>query len=264
MRTLAQSIAGSALFQNFIISVIVLNAVFLGLETMPDWFGDYYNLLSVVDTLFLSVFVVELAIKIYAYRLNFFKNGWNLFDFAIVGVSILPFFEGLSVLRSLRILRVLRLISVVPQFRKITQAFFDSLAGLSVIGAIIGLIFYIAAVMSTNLFGAAFPEWFGTIGRSLFTLFQIMTLESWSMGIVRPLMDTYPYAWLFFIPFILVTTFAALNLLIGVIVNSMQTLHDDTTSNIDQHLTMQDEERSELKARIASMEAMLADLRSRL
>lgn len=264
MREFALSIVESKRFQNLIIAAIILNAIVLGLETAPGLVGDYYPVILALDWVFLAIFICELALKIYALRSNFFKSGWNLFDFAIVGISILPFIDGLSVLRSLRILRVLRLLSVVPQFRKITQAFFDSLAGLTMISAIIGLIFYIAAVMSTKLFGPSFPEWFGTIGRSLYTLFQIMTLESWSMGIVRPVMEVHPLAWLFFVPFILVTTFAALNLLIGVIVNSMQTLHDDTTSNIDKHLVMQDRERAELKARIASMETMLRELRERL
>jgi voltage-gated sodium channel len=118
--------------------------------------------------------------------------------------------------------------------------------------------------MTTKLFGASFPEWFGSIGKSFYSLFQIMTLESWSMGIVRPVMEVYPYAWLFFVPFIMVTTFSVLNLLIGVIVNSLQTMQDDTKNSIDEHLTKQDEDRLELQKHLASVEQSIAELKKKL
>lgn len=251
-------------FQRVITIAIILNAITLGLETAPELVGAYMPLLLVVDTGFLVLFVVEIICKLVAYRWQFFKNGWNIFDFSIVAISLLPFIQGLSVLRALRVLRVLRLISVIPQFRKVTQAFFDSLSGLAAIGAILLIIFYVGAVMCTKLFGVSFPEWFGTIGLSLYSLFQIMTLESWSMGIVRPVMEIYPYAWLFFVPFILVTTFATLNLLIGVIVNSMQTLHDQTTDSIDEHLTAQDTARTELKATLNALEEQIKQIKNKL
>jgi voltage-gated sodium channel len=251
-------------FQRLIIVAIILNAITLGLETAPEFVGPYMPALVRIDIAFLALFTVEIALKLIAYRGQFFKSGWNIFDFTIVAISLLPFIQGLSVLRALRILRVLRLISVVPQFRKVTQAFFDSLSGLAAIGTILLLIFYVGAVMSTKLFGGDFPEWFGTIGRSLYSLFQIMTLESWSMGIVRPVMEVYPYAWLFFVPFILVTTFAALNLLIGVIVNSMQTLHDQTTNDLDAHLSEQDRSRAELKAKLDALEITIKEIKGKL
>lgn len=243
---------------------IILNAITLGLETAPELVGAYMPLLLAVDMAFLALFTAEIILKLIAYRWEFFKNGWNIFDFIIVAISLLPFIQGLSVLRALRVLRVLRLISIVPQFRKVTQAFFDSLSGLAAIGTILLLIFYVGAVMSTKLFGEDFPDWFGTIGHSLYSLFQIMTLESWSMGIVRPVMELYPYAWMFFVPFILLTTFAALNLLIGVIVNSMQTLHEQTTDNIDEHLSAQDRSRAELKAKLDTLEQAIREIKAKL
>jgi len=251
-------------FQRFIIIAILLNAVTLGLETAPVLVGEWMSTLKLIDTLLLLLFTVELLMKLVVYRLSFFKNGWNNFDFIIVAISWLPFIESLSVLRSLRILRVLRLVSVVPQFRKVTQAFFDSLAGLATIGTILLLVFYVGAVMSTKLFGQTFPDWFGTIGSSFYTLFQIMTLESWSMGIVRPVMEVYPYAWLFFVPFILVTTFATLNLLIGVIVNSMQTLHDNTADKIDVHLMSQDENQQQLRLQLVELREIITALERNL
>lgn len=259
-----RNIIESAHFEHFIVVIIVLNGIILGLETAPVLVGDWMSVLLLIDKVFLSIFVVEIIAKLAVYRWRFFMSGWNVFDFAIVAVSLMPFFAGLSGLRSLRILRVLRLITVVPQFRVVTQAFFDSLSGLVAIGSIIGLFFYIGAVMSTKLFGSVFPEWFGTMGDSFFTLFQIMTLESWSMGIVRPVMEVYPLAWLFFVPFILLTTFTAINLLIGVIVNSMQTVHDDTIQVLDEHMTEQDKERTELQKHVKVMEQSLKELKERL
>jgi voltage-gated sodium channel len=130
-----------------------------------------------------------------------------------------------SVLRALRVLRLLRVISVAPRLRRVVEGFISALPGMASVFLLMGIIFYIGAVMATKLFGAAFPEWFGTLGRSAYSLFQIMTLESWSMGIVRPVMEVYPLAWGFFVPFILITTFAVVNLVVGLIVNSMQDAH---------------------------------------
>ncbi|MGD9069764.1 MAG: ion transporter, partial [Methyloceanibacter sp.] len=155
-----------------------------------------------------------------------FRSGWNIFDLTIVIIALIPASGPLAVLRALRILRVLRLLSVVPQMRSVVSALIGALPGMGSIAAVMSVVFYISAVLATNLFGAAFPDWFGSIGASAFSLFQIMTLESWSMGIVRPVMEVYPWAWAFFVPFILVTTFAVLNLVVAVIVNSMQALHE--------------------------------------
>ena len=264
MQTKLRQLVEAPLFQRFIIAIIVLNAITLGLETAPELVGDAMPLLLFVDGIFLAIFTIEIGLKLIVYRVKFFTGGWNVFDFLIVAVSYLPLIEGLSVLRALRILRVLRLISVVPAFRRVTQAFFASLSGLAAIGVILVLLFYVSAVMATKLFGASFPDWFGTIGASLYSLFQIMTLESWSMGIVRPVMEVYPYAWLFFVPFILVTTFAALNLLIGVIVNSMQTLHDDTAERIGVQLDTHSAQREKLREQVVALERALQELRRKL
>ncbi len=261
IRERLQTLVETKHFQRFIILIIVLNAITLGLETAPELVGEWMGVLLVLDTLFLAIFTVEIGLKLVAYRLTFFRSGWNHFDFAIVAVSYLPFIEGLSVLRALR---VLRLISTVPAFRKVTQAFFAAMSGLVAVGAILLLVFYVGAVMATKLFGATFPEWFGTIGRSLYSLFQVMTLESWSMGIVRPVMEVYPYAWAFFVPFIFATTFAALNLLIGVIVNSMQTLHDKSTQKLSEQMNEQDKERAALKQQLQAVEETLRDIQRRL
>ncbi|MDC1036080.1 ion transporter, partial [bacterium] len=183
--------------------------------------------IGILDRICLAIFVVELALKLLAYRFRFFRDGWNIFDFAIVAVSLVPAAQSLSVLRSLRILRILRVVSVAPRLRRVVEGFITALPGMASVFLLMGIIFYIGSVISTKLFGADFPQWFGSLGQSAYSLFQIMTLESWSMGIVRPVMEVYPYAWVFFVPFIMVTTFAVVNLLVGLIVNSMQDAHSE-------------------------------------
>jgi voltage-gated sodium channel len=206
----------------FIIAVILINAVTLGLETFPGVMARAGGLILTIDRICLAIFVVELAARLYALGWRFFRSGWNAFDFVIVAISLLPAAGGFSVLRSLRILRVLRVISVTPSLRRVVDGLGRALPGMGSVFLLILIIYYIAAVMATKLFGASFPEWFGGLGVTSFTLFQIMTLEGWSGEIVRPVMEVYPYAWVFFVPFILITTFAVLNLIVGLIVNSMQ------------------------------------------
>lgn len=216
--------------RQFIIGVIIFNAILLGLETSPEVMGTAGTIILTLDWICLAIFVIEIVLKLVAHGARFFRSGWNVFDFLIVGIALMPATHGLSVLRALRILRVLRVISAAPRLRRVVEGFVTALPGMGSVFLLMGIIFYIGAVMATKLFGASFPEWFGTLGASFYSLFQIMTLESWSMGIVRPVMDVYPYAWLFFVPFIMVTTFAVVNLLVGLIVNSMQDAHAEESN----------------------------------
>ena len=219
-------------FVTFITSVIIINAITLGLETSKNIKKDYGVYLSLIDIIALTIFTIELLAKITVYRFRFFRDGWNIFDFIIVVVSLIPASGPFSVLRAFRIFRTLRLLSVVPSMKRIIQAIFISIPGILSVGTIIILIFYISSVLTTTFFGDKFYEWFGTVGNSMYTLFQIMTLESWSMGIVRPVMKEFPLAWLFFVPFILVTTFAVLNLFIGIIVDAMQQIANDGDTEV--------------------------------
>jgi len=210
--------------QRLVIAVIVLNAVVLGLETSPAIMARWGGLLIALDRLALAVFIAELGIKFVAYRGYFWRSGWNGFDFVVVAVALVPGAGPWAVLRSLRVLRVLRLLTVIPSLRKVVAAFLHSIPGLAGVVAVMSIFFYTAGVLATKLFGAEYPEWFGSLGLSLYTLFQIMTLESWSMGIVRPVMETHPWAWAYFVPFIIIATFTILNLFIGIIVSTMQEL----------------------------------------
>ena len=225
MRTRLRGIVESPGFSRFIVAVILFNAAILGLETSERAMATAGGLILALDRLCLAIFTVELAMKLIAWGPRFFRDGWNWFDAVIVAVSYIPAGAGLSVLRAMRILRVLRVVSVTPRLRRVVEGLFAALPGMASVFVLMGLIFYVASVMATKLFGASFPDWFGSLGASAYSLFQIMTLESWSMGIVRPVMEVHPFAWLFFVPFILITTFAVVNLVVGLIVNSMQDAH---------------------------------------
>jgi len=209
---------------NAVIGVILLNALVLGAEATPWGHGPVRPWLVAIDYACLAIFVVELLIKAVAYRLAMLRSGWNVFDLLVVGIALVPAAGPASVLRSLRVLRVFRLLTAVPAMRKVVTAFLHAIPGLGSVIALMAVFFFVAAVMATGFFSAAFPAWFGHLGRSAYTLFQIMTLESWSMGIVRPVMETYPMAWAFFVPFIMLATFTILNLFIGIIVSTMQEL----------------------------------------
>jgi len=239
----------SSRFQNAIMAVIVINAIIIGMETSPVLMERYGSILGALDQIAIGIFIVEILLKLFVYRLSFFKNGWNIFDFVIVAVALLPTGGSLSVLRALRILRALRLVSTMPKMRKVVQGLFAAIPSMGTVIILLALVFYIAAVMATKLFGSEFPQWFGSIGASLYSLFQIMTLESWSMGIVRPIMEVYPWAWVFFVPFVLVTSFVVLNLFIAIIVNAMhEEADEEQTAQRDEILEEIRAIRREIKA----------------
>lgn len=241
--------------QRLIIAVILINAIVMGMETDPGLMRAIGPWLILIDKLCLLIFVVELTIKLITYRMLFWRNGWNIFDFLVVAVALIPGAGIWAVLRSLRVLRVLRLLTVIPSLRKVVAAFLHSIPGLSGVIMVMCIFFYTAAILATNLFGHTHPEWFGSIGKSLFSLFQIMTLESWSMGIARPVMDTHPYAWAFFVPFIIIATFTILNLFIGIIVSTMQELSIPAPSKGNQPDT---------EATLKELETHIQKLRSQL
>ncbi len=264
LRARVETLVSRTSFQNFILAVILFNAVVLGLETSQNAMAAAGPLIVMLDKICLAIFVVEIGLKLFARGTGFFRNGWNVFDFVIVGISLIPSAQGLSVLRALRILRLLRVLSVTPSLRRVVEGLMNALPGMGSVFLLMGIIFYIGSVMATKLFGGGCPactpeqavlfdQWFGTIGRSGYSLFQIMTLESWSMGIVRPVMEVYPYAWAFFVPFILVTTFAVVNLVVGLIVNSMQDAHNlEAEERTDTY-------RDEVLQRLKSIEDKLQD-----
>jgi len=251
--------------QRTILALIIINAVILGLETSRDIMASHGALLTAIDRAILAVFVFEIAARIFAYRAAFFRDPWSLFDFAVVAIALVPATGQLAVLRALRVLRVLRVLTIVPSMRRVVGGLLAAIPGLSSIAMVLALVFYVFAVITTNLFGGDFPEWFGTLGRSLYTLFQVMTLESWSMGIVRPVMEVYPYAWAFFVPFILIATFTMLNLFIGVIVSAMQSFTEDekveTIAAVD---AAREHIEADLHGEVRALRSEIAELRTLL
>ncbi len=248
-----QALVENPVFSNAVIAVILVNAVALGLETSATVMERWGDILLVIDKACLAVFVAELLVKLAAYRLNFFKSGWNWFDAIIVGVALTPSSGAFSVLRALRILRAFRLISAIPKMRGVIHALLAAIPAMGSVIAILGLIFYVFSVMATKMFGGAFPDWFGSVGAALYTLFQIMTLESWSMGIVRPVMREFPWAWAVFVPFILITTFAVVNLFIAIIVNSMQEVTETELHHQDELIEELSRDVKVLRGEIASL-----------
>lgn len=211
-------------FQNFITFIIILNSILIGLETYPEIVRDYEAVIDAFDMVILVVFTIEIALKIAIYRKNFFTNGWNVFDFLVVGVSILPAAGSFSIFRALRIIRALRLLKSLPKLRLIIESLLHSLPSIGWIVVLLAIVYYIYAVVGYNLFSAGYPEYFGSLEKAVFTLFQIMTLESWSSAIARPIMDGIPYAAIYFVTFILIATYTTLNVFIAIVVNTMNQL----------------------------------------
>jgi voltage-gated sodium channel len=251
--------------QQFVLVLIIFNAALMGLETSAGVMAQAGRWILALDQAILALFVVEIVLRIYAHRTAFFKDPWSVFDFTVVTIALIPASGPLAVLRALRVLRVLRVLTIVPSMRRVVGALLSALPGLGSIAMVLLLVFYVFGVIATHLFGQAFPDWFGHLGRSLYTLFQVMTLESWSMGIARPVMEESPFSWLFFISFILFATFTMLNLFIAIIVNAMQTFteseHKATEAlveNVGQSME------HELHAEVQSLRQDIRELKSLL
>jgi voltage-gated sodium channel len=211
-----------------VISLIIINAITLGLETSKPVMEQFGTVLHLVDQIILWIFVAELAARIAVHRLAFFKDPWSLFDFFVVAIALIPATGSLSVLRALRVLRILRLITVVPSLRKVVAGLVGALPGIGSIGLLLCLVYYVFAVMATKLFGETNPELFGHLGASAYTLFQAMTFDDWSAGIVKPLIEKeHTWGWLFIMIFMIVSAFMVLNLFIGVVVTALEEVTGD-------------------------------------
>lgn len=244
--------------ERVIIGLIILNAITLGLETSRGVMDAIGPILLTVDSILLSIFVAELSARMAVQRRDFIRDPWNVFDFAVVAVALVPATGAFSVLRALRVLRVLRLITVLPSLKRVVGGLISALPGMGSIMLLLALIFYVFAVMATKLFGATAPDQFGSMGATSYTLFQVMTFDDWSGGIVKPLMADHPYAIAFFLIFILLSTFMALNLFIGVIVSALDSETPDDAPKLHIQAGVEDRILSEL----AALRSEVAALRS--
>lgn len=233
MRETIKTFIETRYFQHFITFLIIFNGVTLGLATSKDIMADYGLLINRLDNLIVGVFTIEILMRIYVHRGRFFKDPWSLFDFFVVSISLVPTNDGLSILRVLRVLRLFRLFTIVPQMRLIISAILSVIPGMASVSLVLLLFFYVFAIISTNLFSETFPQWFGTLGESMYTLFQIMTLESWSMGIARPVLEVHPGAWVFFVVYILIVTFIMVNLFIGLVVDAIFTIKEPDKDKVE-------------------------------
>jgi voltage-gated sodium channel len=222
VRRQARALVEHPRFQSLIIGVIVMNAITLGLEVNLHRVESAMAVLHVLDRIAIAVFVVEIVIRLVAYGWSFFRSAWSIFDLLIVIISLIPAAGALSVLRALRILRVTRLFSTVASMRTIINALVGAIPAMGSIMLVMVLLLYIGAVLAAGLFGSSFERQFGSLEYSMLTLFQLMTLDGWSAEIVGPIMDVYPWAWVFFIPYIIITSFAVLNLFIGVLMSNIE------------------------------------------
>ena len=248
--------------QRFIIFLILLNALILGLETSERAQQIGGPVLYWADSIILGIFALEVLVKLFAHGLRFWRNPWNVFDFLVVGIALIPGSGPFSVLR---VLRLLRLVSMVPKLRFIVEALLRAIPGIGSIIGLLALVFYVFAIIATGLFRESHPEWFGSLGASMYTLFQVMTLESWSMGISRPVMEVHPWAWAFFVPFILVATFTVLNLFIAIIVDAMQRMHEHQVAIEEETIThVVHEENAALHSELAALRAQTEALQDSL
>jgi voltage-gated sodium channel len=253
-----QKLTADPRLERAVTTLIVFNAITLGLETMPIVAQNWGLALRLVDQAILVLFVVEIAVRMVAHRLAFFRDPWSVFDLLVVGMALVPATESLSVLRALRVLRVLRLVSRVPSLKRVVGGLIGALPGMGSIILLLGLVFYVFGVMATKLYGQQFPELFGNLPASLFTLFTIMTLEGWVEDVVKPVSEQFPSATFFFIPFIIGTTFTVLNLFIGIIVNAMQAEHEKLEA------AQREAERDAAEAKSEPLLAQLKDLRTEI
>lgn len=247
------------IFHDFIVTVIIINAIIVGLDTSKTLSAKFGDWITFINNTCLIIFSIEIALRIIVEKLSFFKRGWNLFDFFIIATSLITEIGVFSVFRIFRIIRILRLVSLIPKMRIVSQALFKTMSSMLGVAVLLAILFYIYAVVSTHLYGEKFPQWFGTLGESFYTLFQIMTFESWSMGIVRPVMTEYPNAWIIFISFLLITSYIILNIAIGIVVDCIGEI-----KNSDCQCVEQDNNQNELLTKISDLEKEIMELKTLL
>lgn len=245
-----------------IVGLILLNAVTLGLGTAPDLMAHIGGWIRPLDIAILALFTLEIILKLLSLGRRFWADPWNIFDFVVVAVALIPASGPIAVLR---VLRLLRLVRMVPKLRYIVEALLHAIPGIISIAGLLLLVFYVFAIIATSLFGHTHPQWFGSLGASLYSLFQVMTLESWSMGIARPVMQEHPWAWAFFVPFILVSTFTVLNLFIAIMVDAMQSIEEQQLARTEDHLnTARRADQAQLHADLAALSEQMSQMQLRL
>lgn len=220
-----ENLRANSLFEICVISIIVISALLVGAKTYQES-SHFHQVLYWLDWAVTAFFLVEISIRLAAEKrlINFFKSGWNVFDFIIVTASVIPMehSEMVLVARLLRVFRVLRLVSMVPELRILLSALVKSLPRMGYVVLLMFIIFYIYGAIGSLLFHDVNPKLWGNISLSMLTLFQVATFESWATAVLYPAMEHYPYSWIYFISFIFLNAFVFLNMMIGIVLDVMQ------------------------------------------
>lgn len=213
-------------FELTVITIIVVSALLIGAKTYEEEVSPFQEWLLWLDTAVTVFFLVEILIRMAAEKRlrDFFKRGWNVFDFLIVTASLIPLDDSEMVLlaRLLRIFRVLRLVSMIPELRMLIAALFKSIPRMGYVALLMFIIFYIYGALGSFLFASVDEQLWGNISRAMLTLFQVATFESWATAVLYPTMEHYPYAWIYFLTFIFLNAFIFLNMMIGIVLDVMQ------------------------------------------
>ncbi len=259
-------VTSSKIFKNTIVLIILINSIVLGLITSEAIYAKFGELLEFILSACVVIFTVEITLRIIAKGWRFFLNGWNIFDFLLITMALMPETGAAITFRVFRVLRALRMVSSMKKLRHIVSAILVSAPHVFWAAVLEMIIFYIFGIMGQNLFHEAFPQWFGTLGETVYTLFQVTTLESWSMGIARPVMKVYPWAWMYFVPFVMISSYIVLNVVVGVVVNATSDISEDDNISMKDKIkakkitnTELSEQINELKEHILRLEAKLEE-----
>lgn len=241
-------ITQSKIFKNSIVLIILLNSIVLGLITSDTICAQFGDILEFTLSACVVIFTIEIIMRLIANGWRFFLSGWNIFDFLLVVMALFPTGGAATSFRVFRVLRALRLLSSMKKLRHIISAILVSAPHVFWAAVLLMIVFYIFGIMGQNLFHETFPQWFGTLGETVYTLFQVTTLESWSMGIARPVMEVHPWAWCYFVPFVMISSYIVLNVVVGVVVNAVGNLpyedEEEVKSNEPNYKNVTNEELS--------------------
>lgn len=257
-------ITDSKIFKNTIVLIILINSIILGLITSEAIYAKFGEILEFILSACVVIFTVEITLRIIAKGWRFFLNGWNIFDFLLITMALMPETGAAITFRVFRVLRALRMVSSMKKLRHIVSAILVSAPHVFWAAVLEMIIFYIFGIMGQNLFHEAFPQWFGTLGETVYTLFQVTTLESWSMGIARPVMKVYPWAWCYFVPFVMISSYIVLNVVVGVVVNATSDISDDDNISMKDKIKAKKVTNTELSEQINELKEYILRLEAKL
>ncbi|MBQ0155216.1 MAG: ion transporter [Bacteroidales bacterium] len=265
IREFCINLTDSRTFKNAIVLIILFNSIVLGLITSETIYAKFGDFLELILSISVVIFTIEIILRIIAKGWRFFLNGWNIFDFLLVAIAFLPESGAAITFRIFRVLRALRMVSSLKKLRHIVSAILVSAPHVFWAAVLLLIIFYIFGIIGQNLFHEAFPQWFGTLGDTMYTLFQVTTLESWSMGIARPVMQVYPWAWCYFVPFVMMSSYIVLNVVVGVVVNATSDLSDDDDiKDVKEKMKIKKVTNPEIMQEINELKSMIKHLEEKL